>query len=106
MNPLRSVGSRLAAALALVVAVALGVAWMVIVQTLERNLTEAKLDQQAGRAAAAARQFPVFSFEHPNAGPKEVANWAAEHAGLVNARIVVYAVRAGGAEPQLRVRAD
>jgi signal transduction histidine kinase len=106
MNPLRSVGSRLAAALALVVAVALGVAWMVIVPTLERNLTEAKLDQQARRAAAALKQFPVFSFEHPRAGPKEVANWAAEHAGLVNARIVVYAVRAGGAERQLRVRAD
>jgi signal transduction histidine kinase len=106
MNPVRSVGSRLAAALALVVAVALGVAWIVIVPTLEHNLTQAKLDQQSRRAAAAAKKFPVFSFEHPAAGPNVIQDWAAENAALVNARIIVYATQAGGAEPQLRVRAD
>ena len=107
MNPFRSVGSRLAAALALVVAIALGVAWIVIVPTLEHNLTQAKLDQQSRRAGAVAKNFPVFSFEHPAAaGPKAVQDWAAENAALVNSRIVVYAVQAGGLQPQLRVRAD
>jgi two-component system OmpR family sensor kinase len=107
MNPFRSVGSLLAAALALVVAVALGVAWIVIVPTLEHNLTQAKLDQQARRAAAAAKKFPVFSFEHPEAaGANVIPNWAAENAALVNARIVVYAVPRGSSPPVLRVRGD
>jgi signal transduction histidine kinase len=107
MNPFRSVGSLLAAALALVVAIALGVVWIVVVPTLERNLTDAKLDQQARRAAAVAKRFPVFSFDHPRAaGPKEIQNWAAENAALVNARVVVYAVQRGGDSPLLRVRGD
>ena len=106
MNPFRSVGSLLAAALVLVVAVALGVAWIVIVPTLEHNLTQAKLDQQSRRAAAAARKFPVFSFQHPAAGPNVVQDWAAEHSALVNARIVVFAMQPRAAARQLRVRAD
>ncbi|HEV8248336.1 MAG TPA: HAMP domain-containing sensor histidine kinase [Gaiellaceae bacterium] len=106
MNPFRSVGSLLAAALALVVAIALGVAWIVIVPTLERNLTRAKLDQQASRAAAAVKRFPVFSFEHPEAGPNEIQNWAAENAALVNTRIVVYSIQSGADSPLGRVRAD
>jgi signal transduction histidine kinase len=106
MNPFRSVGSRLAAALALVVAVALGVAWMVVVPTLERNLAEAKLDQQARRATAAAKKFPIFSFETPAAGPNVVQDWAAENGALLNARIVVYAIQGGRREPQLKVRGD
>jgi two-component system OmpR family sensor kinase len=107
MNPFRSVGALLAAALALVVAIALGVAWIVIVPTLERNLTDAKLDQQARRAAAVAERFPVFSFDHPEAaGPTEIQNWAAENAALVNARIVVYAEQGAGGRTVLRVRAD
>ena len=103
MNPFRSVGSRLAAALALLVALALGVAWIVVVPTLEHNLTQAKLDQQSRRAVAVAKKFPLVSFE---ADPKAVRDWAAENAALVNARIVVYAVEGAGAEQQLRVRAD
>ena len=107
MNPFRSVGSLLAAALALVVAIALGVAWIVIVPTLERNLTDAKLDQQGRRAAAVAKRFPVFSFDHPEAaGPQEIQNWAAENSALVNARVVAYAVQRRGESPLLRVRGD
>jgi two-component system OmpR family sensor kinase len=107
MNPFRSVGALLATALALVVAVALGVAWIVIVPTLERNLTDAKIDQQARRAAAVASHFPVFSFDHPEAaGPQEIQNWAAENAALVNARVVVYAVQRAGNRTTLRVRGD
>jgi len=107
MNPFRSVGSLLAAALALVVAIALGVVWIVVVPTLERNLTNAKIDQQARRATAVAKRFPVFSFEHPEAaGPKEIQNWAAENAALVNTRVVVYAVQRRGDSPLLRVRGD
>ena len=106
MNPFRSVGSLLAAALVLVVAVALGVAWIVIVPTLEHNLTQAKLDQQSRRAAAAARKFPVFTFQNPAAGPNVVQDWAAERSALVNARIVVFALPPRATTGQLRVRAD
>jgi two-component system OmpR family sensor kinase len=106
MNPLRSVGSRLSAALALVVAIALGVAWFVIVPSLERNLTGTKLDQQARRARLAVVDFPVLSFEKPAAGPREVANWAGERATLTNTRVVVFAVQTRGPAAELRIRAD
>jgi len=106
MSPFRSVGSRLAAALALVVAVALAVAWFVIVPTLERNLTGAKLDQQTNRARVAMRDFPAFSFENPSAGPNVVSDWAGEKGGLTNTRVVVLAIRARQPAPQLEVTAD
>jgi two-component system, OmpR family, sensor kinase len=93
MNPFRTVGLQLSAALALVVAVALGVAWVVIVPSLEQNLTGAKVDQQARRAAVVARSnpFPVVSFE--NELPGEVELWAGQVGALTNARVVVYAIR-------------
>ncbi|MEX2644706.1 MAG: hypothetical protein WD249_00425, partial [Gaiellaceae bacterium] len=106
MSPFRSVGARLAAALALVVAVALGVAWVVVVPSLERNLTRVKLNQQASRASVAMRDFPVFSFENPAAGPEEVADWAAEHGAVTNTRVVVFAVRSREPEVRLDVAAD
>lgn len=106
MSPFRSVGSRLAAALALVVAVALGVAWFVVVPSLERNLTRAKLDQQANRARVAMETFPVFSFENQAAGPRVVPDWAAERGALTNTRVVVFAVRSREPEVRLEVAAD
>ena len=106
MSPFRSVGSRLAAALALVVAVALGVAWFVVVPSLERNLTRAKLDQQANRARVAMETFPVFSFENQAAGPQVVPDWAAERGALTNTRVIVFAVRSREPEVRLEVAAD
>jgi two-component system OmpR family sensor kinase len=106
MSPLRSVGFRLSAAFALVVAIALAVAWFVIVPSLERNLTKTKLDQQAGRAKLAVADFPVLSFKKPAAGPREVDNWAGERATLTNTRVVVFAIQARTPAVELRIRAD
>jgi signal transduction histidine kinase len=104
MNPFRSVGSRLAAALALVVAVALGVAWFVVVPSLERNLTRAKLDQQANRvrAAVGSEPFPSVTFDSPNVA----SDWAAELGALTNTRVVVFEIVARQTRPQLEAVAD
>ena len=58
MSPFRSVGARLSLAFALVVAVALGVGYAVVVPQLERNLTQTKLEQLTRSAEAEARRFP------------------------------------------------
>ena len=49
MNPLRSVGARLGLGLAVVVAAALVLVDVIVVPSLERNLTDAKLAQLARR---------------------------------------------------------
>ena len=58
MSVFRSVGARLSLALVLVVAAALGVLYLIVVPTLERNLTEAKLDQLTRAALVEGRRFP------------------------------------------------
>src|SRR5918911_2238308 len=45
MNPLRSVGAQLSLALAVLVAASLGVVYLFVVPSLERNLVNAKLSQ-------------------------------------------------------------
>ncbi len=107
MNPFRSVGSRLAAAFALVVAIALGVAWFVVVPPLERNLTQAKRDQQARRAAIVMEDtpFPTVSFQNPQQRPF-VVEWAGRASTLTNTRVVVYAVRARQPQVMLEVFTD
>ncbi|MEX2210868.1 MAG: ATP-binding protein [Gaiellaceae bacterium] len=92
MSPLRSVGARLAAALALVIAVALGVEWYVVVPSLERNLTRAKGEQLENRARILRQDFPVFFAERPEADPLALADWVAEKASLANARVVVLTI--------------
>jgi two-component system, OmpR family, sensor kinase len=106
MSPFRSVGSRLAVALVLVVAVALGVAWFVVVPSLERNLTKAKLDQQANRARVAMQTFPAFTFENPAAGPQVVSDWASEKGAITNTRVVVFHLLSREPDVQLDTRAD
>ena len=59
MIGLRSVGARLSAALVLVVALALGVVYAVVVPALERNLTEARLDQLESSVDPLRSRFPV-----------------------------------------------
>ena len=108
MNPFRSVGSRLALALALVVVVALGAAWLVIARSpIEHTLTKTKLDQQARTAALLAPGFPVYSFTHPKADPQgqAVADWVDQSSTSANARVVVFAVQSH--EPlRMGIRAD
>jgi two-component system, OmpR family, sensor kinase len=104
MSPFRSVGSRLAAGLALVVAVALGVAWFVVVRSLERNLTQAKLEQQANRvrAAVASEPFPSVTFHSANVA----SDWAADLGALSNTRVVVFEILERRPGPQLEAVAD
>jgi signal transduction histidine kinase len=63
MNPLRSVGARLSLALAFVIAVALGIAYAIVVPSLERNLIEAKHDQLRRDVTVWATQFPLTAFD-------------------------------------------
>lgn len=106
MRPLRSVGARLALALALVVAVALGVAWAVVVPSLERNLTRAKVDQLAGRAPVLRADFPLFFFSKPTADPLALDAWSAKTSALANARTVVFTVPAKKPVLHLSKQAD
>jgi signal transduction histidine kinase len=88
MNPLRSVGARLSAALVAVVAIALGVTYTIVVPSLERNLRQSKLDQLTRSAEALARTFPVFAFD-----PTFTANlhdWIEDAADTANARVVFF----------------
>ena len=57
MSPFRSVGARLSVALALVVAIALGIVYAVVVPLLERNLVQAKADDLAASAQLVRQAF-------------------------------------------------
>ena len=57
MNPLRSVGTRLGLALAIVVAAALALVDLIVVPSLERNLVHAKIAQLRDAAPAIAAQY-------------------------------------------------
>jgi two-component system, OmpR family, sensor kinase len=88
MNPLRSVGARLSLALAFVIAVALGIAYAIVVPSLERNLIEAKLDQLRRDADAQAFQFPPTGFEAAIGFVlQDLAQGASD---ATNTRVVVY----------------
>ena len=63
MRPFRSVGARLSLALALVVLLALGVLYAIVVPRLERNLTEAKLDQLTRSATVEWNRLPALGPE-------------------------------------------
>jgi signal transduction histidine kinase len=62
-RPLRSVGGRLSLALVIVVAVALGVVYAIVVPSLERNLIQNKLDQLTSAAEGSLNQVPAFGFD-------------------------------------------
>jgi two-component system OmpR family sensor kinase len=102
---LRSVGARLSLALALVVAVALGVGYAVVVPALERNLTQAKLDQLTRTAEAEARRFPTtsaFGLTNPFF-LEDLEGFMPEAAASTNARVVLLTPLANKA---LSVQAD
>jgi signal transduction histidine kinase len=88
MNPLRSVGARLSLALAFVIAVALGLAYAIVVPSLERNLTQAKLDQLRRDTAVAAYEFNLTGFEPSTSFV--LPDYVQEAADVTNTRVVVY----------------
>ena len=80
----RGVGVRLSLALLLVVAVVLGIVYLIVVPSLERRLVSAKLSQLERAAPGVAHQLPVDQF----AWDDFVENSSAS----ANARVVVYDV--------------
>jgi two-component system OmpR family sensor kinase len=82
VNPLRSVGARLSLALALVVALALGVVWVALVPTLERRLVDGKLGQLAHSGVALRRDVA--------AGGGVDQDFINDAARTANARVVYF----------------
>jgi signal transduction histidine kinase len=80
LRPLHSVGARLSLALLLVVALALGVVYLVVIPSLEGRLVASKLSELAGAAPSVTRQY----YTHPN-DPDVLDNAAAS----TNARVIV-----------------
>ncbi|HSL64018.1 MAG TPA: HAMP domain-containing sensor histidine kinase [Gaiellaceae bacterium] len=102
MNVFRSVGAKLALALALVVAVALGIVYAIVVPRLERNLVTAKVEALRATGEPIARTFNLSRLS-PQDIRVNVEDYVDEIAFSANARVVVYdSAGAGG----LRVIAD
>jgi len=84
MRRLRSVGTRLTLALVLVVAGALGVVYVIVVPSLQRNLVNAKLGQLRHSLPAVAAQLPDSPLSPFWSDALETSSTSA------NARVVVY----------------
>lgn len=63
MNPFRSVGARLSLALVGVVALALGLVYLVVVPSLRQRLIDAKLNQLRDAMPALSREVPQSAFD-------------------------------------------
>jgi signal transduction histidine kinase len=90
VNPFRSVGARLALALAVVVAGALAVVWVALVPSLERRLVNGRLAELAASARAIAREIPAAANQ----------DFVDEESRATDAR-VVYFNPLGGGQPAL-----
>jgi signal transduction histidine kinase len=63
MNPLRSVGARLSLALAVVVALALGLVYLIVVPSLRQRLVDARLNQLRAAVPQVVRVAPQSQFD-------------------------------------------
>jgi signal transduction histidine kinase len=88
MSPFRSVGARLSLALVAVVAIALGIVYLIVVPSLERSLREAKLEQLNRTAEALAARFPSFVLDPTYA--LDLADYMDAAADTANARAVLF----------------
>ena len=95
---IRGIRLRLALGLLVVVGGALGVAYLIIVPTLESRLVGAKLDQLAkdARTVGSCLETEAFSWQE----------CADRGATLLHARTVVYLVLPAGAQPLLQIVGD
>src|SRR4051812_3359536 len=84
MNPLRSVGARLSLALLLVVLMALGLVYVVVVPQLQNRLIDQKIAQLKDVANDPDLRPPT------SGGSPAADDFATRTATLVNARVVVY----------------
>jgi len=98
VNPLRSVGARLALTLFFVVLGAFGIVYLVVVPSLERRLINAKVSQLDKEARRVVRGLP-----------KDRPAWQVhldDEARLVNARLILYDVQRSPRRVHLRNVAD
>jgi signal transduction histidine kinase len=87
MNPLRSVGGRLALALLVVVAAALAIVYWTVVPSYERSLENNELRTLSASMTTAVNDFADVQ-------PFELQLYVEGEAPKVNARVVVYVVQA------------
>ena len=100
MNPIRSVGARLSLALAALVAGALGIVYLFVVPSLERNLVNAKLSQLEHVAPDLRQQLvrdPLWIHD-----PDYVGNASA----AANARVVLFSTLTSAPTPALQAVGD
>jgi len=88
VSPLRSVGARLSLALAVVVAVALGVVYAAVVPSLERNLVQARLEDLEQEGSEEANLLLRGALVGPD-DPVAVADQVDEAASRADARVVI-----------------
>jgi signal transduction histidine kinase len=100
VNPLRSVGAQLSLALAVLIAGSLGVVYLGVVPSLERNLVNAKLSQLEHVAPDLRRQLAKDDLG-PN-DPDFVATASAD----ANARVVLFSTLTSTPTPTLQAMAD
>lgn len=87
MNPFRSVGAKLSLALFVLVAGALALVYTVVVPSLERNLTAARLNQLATAAPQVGREMPnPYVYQ----GDEDWPTFLEASSSSTNARVVVY----------------
>jgi signal transduction histidine kinase len=84
MNPFRSVGARLSLALVGVVALALGLVYLIVVPSLRQRLVDAKLTQLRKAAPGIAAGVPPTRFDWAD----KLEIWSAR----ADARVVVYSI--------------
>ena len=87
MRPFRSVGARLSLAFALVVLLALGIAYAIVVPTLERNLVDSRFAQLSQAASILADDFPVDELERGDTA--YVEDWASRAAVATSSRVTL-----------------
>jgi signal transduction histidine kinase len=90
VSALRSVGARLSLALLAVVAIALGLVYLVVVPSLQSRLIDSKLNQLERAAPGLARRYPTSSI---------LSDFIDEAAARTNARVVV--LRVFSTQPRL-----
>jgi len=82
MNPFKSVGARLSFALVAVVALALGLVYMIVVPSLRQRLIDTKLNQLQSAMPDISEEVSRTEFDWAN----EVQLWS----GRSDARVVIY----------------
>jgi signal transduction histidine kinase len=97
MRPFKSVGARLSLAFALVVLLALGIAYAIVVPPLERNLVDSRVGELTNSGRVLADNFPSETLAVGNRDL--VQAWVENAAAATGSRVVVLDLLTAGDEP-------